>query len=157
MVITVTQFRSHNGSNIDMTTVYNVPPKELIDAVAKKLEKDNLIVVPEQNVFSRTGVSKENPPMEKNWWHIRCASILRKIYISNGIGIEHLRAEYGGKRNRGSKPYKARSGSGSIVRRALQQLEKAGYVSKIKGKGRVLTPKGRSFFDNTSNVVMKNF
>ncbi len=139
-----------------MTTVYDVPSKDLIDAVAKKLQNDDSIVIPDANIFSRTGVNKENPPMEKNWWHTRCASILRKIYINNVIGIEHLRAEYGGKRDRGSKPNKARSGSGSIVRRALQQLEKAGYVTKIKGKGRVLTSKGKSFLDNTSNEVMKD-
>jgi len=63
--------------------------------------------------------------------------------------------EYGGKRNRGSKPYKARLGSGSIVRRAVQQLEKAGYVKSIKGKGRVITPKGQSFMDNISNEVFQ--
>lgn len=139
-----------------MTTVFDVPSKELIDEIAKKLENDNVISLPEANSFSRTGVNKENPPENKNWWYVRCASILRKIYISNGIGIEHLRAEYGGKRNRGVKPYKARSGGGSIIRRAVQQLEKAGYVTRIKGKGRVLTPKGRSFLDNTSHDVMKN-
>ena len=139
-----------------MTTVYDVPSKEFIDAVAKKLQSDNNISVPEGNVFSRTGVSKENPPTDKDWWYTRCASILRKIYINNLIGVEHLKAEYGGKRDRGSKPHKARSGSGTIVRRALQQLEKAGYVSKIKGKGRTLTPKGRSFLDNTSHEVMKD-
>jgi small subunit ribosomal protein S19e len=75
--------------------------------------------------------------------------------MSNGIGIEHLRTEYGGRRDRGSKPYKARMGSGSIVRRAVQQLEKAGYVKSIKGKGRVITPKGRSFIDNISNEVFQ--
>jgi len=139
-----------------MTTVYDVPAKELIDVVAKKLQNDKSIVIPDGSSYYRTGVDKENPPVDKNWWYTRCASILRKIYINNDIGIEHLRAEYGGKRDRGSKPYKARSGSGSIVRRALQQLEKAGYVSRIKGKGRVLTPKGRSFLDNTSYEVMKN-
>jgi small subunit ribosomal protein S19e len=139
-----------------MTTVYDVPSKELIDAVAKKLQRDKTINTPEANIFSRTGVDKENPPTDKNWWYTRCASILRKIYINNVIGIEHLKAEYGGKRDRGSKPYKARSSSGTIVRRALQQLETAGYVSKIKGKGRILTPKGRSFLDNTSHEVMKN-
>ena len=138
-----------------MTTVYDVPAKELIDAVAKKLQSDNAISTPEANIFSKTGVDKENPPTDKNWWYIRCASILRKIYISNVVGVEHLRNEYGGKRDRGSKPYKARSGSGTITRRALQQLEKAGLVSKIKGKGRILTPKGRSFLDNTSKDVMK--
>ena len=139
-----------------MTTVYDVPAKELIDVVAKKLQNDKSIVLPDGSSYYRTGVDKENPPVDKNWWYTRCASILRKIYINNDIGIEHLRAEYGGKRDRGSKPYKARSGSGSIVRRALQQLEKAGYVSRIRGKGRVLTPKGRSFLDNTSYEVMKN-
>lgn len=138
-----------------MTTVYDVPSKELIDAIAKKLQNDKTIFIPEENVFSRTGVDKENPPTDKNWWYIRCASILRKIYINNVIGVEHLKAEYGGRRDRGSKPYKARSGSGTIVRRAIQQLEKAGYITKIKGKGRTLTPKGRSFLDNTSKEVMK--
>ena len=138
-----------------MTTIYDVPAKELIEAVAKKLQNDDAISIPEANIFSTTGVSKENPPTNKDWWYTRCASILRKIYVSNVIGTEHLRAEYGGKKNRGSKPYRARSGSGTIVRRALQQLEKGGYVSKIKGKGRTLTPKGRSFLDNASNEVMK--
>ena len=139
-----------------MTTVNDVPAKDLIDEVAKRLQKDKSIVQPEESSYLRTGVSKENPPVEKDWWYTRCASILRKLYIHNNIGIEHLRAEYGGKRDRGSKPYKARSGSGSIVRRALQQLEKAGYVTKIRGKGRVLTPKGKSFLDNTSHDVKKN-
>ena len=139
-----------------MTIVYDVPAKEFIDEVAKKLQKDESISLPEANIFSRTGVSKENLPEDKNWWYTRCASILRKIYVNNEVGVEKLRAEYGGKKNRGSKPHKARSGSGSITRRALQQLEKGGYVSKIKGKGRVLTPKGRSFLDNTANEVMKN-
>jgi len=139
-----------------MTIVYDVPAKELIDEVAKKLQKDESISVPKNNIFSRTGVDKENIPEDENWWYIRCASILRKIYINDQIGVERLRAEYGGKRNRGSKPHKARSGSGSITRRALQQLEKGGYVSKIRGKGRVITSKGRSFLDNTASEVMKN-
>ena len=138
-----------------MTIVYDVPAKDLIDALTKKLQNEKTIVPPEWDKYVRTGLSRENPPADKNWWYTRCASILRKIYISHSIGIEHLRNEYGGKQDRGSKPYKARSGSGSIIRSALQQLERAGFVTKIKGKGRVLTPKGRSFLDNTSHEVMQ--
>lgn len=138
-----------------MTTVYDVPAKDLIDALSKKLEKEKDIVPPEWSRFVKTSISRENPPGDKNWWYIRCASILRKIYIKHSIGIEHLRNEYGGKQDRGSKPYKARGGSGSIVRHALNQLEKVGFVTKIKGRGRVLTPEGRSFLDNTSHEVMK--
>jgi small subunit ribosomal protein S19e len=55
----------------------------------------------------------------------------------------------------GSKPYKAKGASGSIVRNSLQQLEKAGYVTKMRGRGRQLTPKGRSFLDNTAHEIMK--
>ena len=139
-----------------MTTPHDVPTKDLIDALTKKLQNEKEMVPPEWEKFVRTGVSKENPPTDKNWWYTRCASILRKIYINHTIGIERLRNEYGGKQNRGSKPYKAKGGSGSIVRSALHQLEKAGFVTKIKGKGRILTPKGRSFLDNTSHEVMQN-
>lgn len=139
-----------------MTTVYDVPSKEFIEAVAKKLQDDKTIAVPEANIYTKTGVCRENPPIEKNWWHMRCASILRKIYVNNVVGVEHLRAEYGGNRDRGSKPNKAMMGSGSVVRRAIQQLEKAGYVTKIKGKGRALTSKGRSFLDNTADEVLKS-
>ncbi len=79
-----------------MTTLYDVPTKELIDEVAKKLQNDKSIVLPEENRYVITGVHKENPPSNKDWWYVRCAAILRKIYIKNTIGIEQLRAEYGG-------------------------------------------------------------
>lgn len=139
-----------------MTTAFDVPAKDLIDALTKKLQKEKEVTPPEWSSYVRTGVSKENPPENKEWWYTRCASILRKIYINDSIGVEHLKSEYGGKRDRGSKPYKARGGSGSIIRHAIQQLEKAGYVTKIRGKGRVLTSKGRGFLDNTAYEVKKN-
>ena len=138
-----------------MTTAYDVPADDLIHALTKKLQNEKEITPPEWSTFVRTGISRENPPEEKNWWYTRCASILRKLYINKSIGVERLKSEYGGKYDKGSKPYKARSGSGSITRHALQQLETAGYVSKVRGKGRMLTPKGVSFLDNTAHEVKK--
>ena len=139
-----------------MTTVYDVPAKDLIDALTKKLQSEKDVVPPEWSDYVRTSISRENPPEKKDWWYTRCASILRKIYVNNSIGIERLRSEYGGKCDRGSKPYKARGGSGSIIRNALHQLEKAGFVAKVMGKGRVLTPKGMSLLDNTAYEIKKN-
>ena len=136
-----------------MTTVYDVPTKALIDAVSLKLKTEQIIVPPEWSRFVRTGVHKEKNPVNKDWWFVRCASVLRKIYMNNGIGIEHLRNEYGGNRDRGSKPNKAKSGSGAIARNIVHQLEKAGYVSAVKGKGRIITAKGKSFLDNTAHEV----
>jgi len=138
-----------------MTTPYDIPAKELIEGIAKKLEKDTNIEIPKENIYSKTGVNRENSPSNKDWWYIRCAAILRKVYLNNNIGVERMREEFGGKKNCGAKKSKARAGSGTVARRAFQQLEKAGYVLKIKGRGRMLSPKGRSFIDNTSKEVMK--
>ena len=139
-----------------MTTAYDVPAKDLIDALTKKLQNEKEITPPDWSAYVRTGVAKENPPENRDWWYTRCASILRKIYIHKNIGVEHLRSEYSGRHDKGSKPYKARAGSGSITRAAVQQLEKAGYVTKFRGRGRVLTPKGVTFLDNTAYEVKKN-
>ncbi|MEF8847669.1 MAG: 30S ribosomal protein S19e [Candidatus Thermoplasmatota archaeon] len=138
-----------------MTTVYDIPAEELIDKVAEKLKSDENIKKPEYETILKTGMHKENLPQDKDWWFKRVASILRKVYIKEGIGVRRLQAEYSGKRNCGSKPNKSRRGSGAIIREAVQQLEKAGYVKKIKGQGRVVTSKGRSFLDNTANEVFK--
>lgn len=138
-----------------MTTLYDVPTKEFIDEVAKRLEKQDAISLPESNMYSKTSVARENEPEPDNWWYIRCASVLRKICMENTIGTQKLRVAYGGRRNLGSKPSKARTGSGSITRRAIQQLEAAGYIKKIKGKGRSITPEGRQFLDNAASEVLK--
>ena len=138
---------------IDMVTVYDVPPEKLIASVAEKLKKEK-IEPPEWSRWVTTGVHKEKGPEQEDWWYIRLASVLRKIYIMGPIGTSRLAAEYGGKEDRGSKRYKAKKGSRSIVRKALQQLESLGYVKKDKN-GRVITPKGRSFMDNIAHEIMK--
>lgn len=138
-----------------MTTAFDVPAQDLIDAVSVKLQKDKAIVPPKESHFLRTGLPKENPPINPDWWFVRSASILRKLYINNIVGIERLRSEYGGKQNKGVKPGKAKKGSGAIVRQMLKQLEEAGYVKTLKGKGRSLTPNGQKLLDNTAHEVKK--
>ena len=68
------------------------------------------------------------------------------------VGLSRLQTKYGGNKDRGTSPEKFRKGSGAIIRGALHQLEEAGYVEKVEG-GRTVTPKGRSFLDNTSAEV----
>jgi small subunit ribosomal protein S19e len=79
--------------------------------------------------------------------------VLRKLYIKNTIGVSRLRAEYGGGKNRGSAPVQARSGSGSIVRKILQELEGVGLVEKKESEGRKLTSKGVSLLDRVAHKV----
>jgi len=69
--------------------------------------------------------------------------------------VERLRTAYGGRVNRGVAPEHFAKGSGSVVRKILQQLERAGLVRRVRGRGRVLTEKGRSLLDNTAYEIMK--
>jgi len=139
-----------------LPTPFDVPPSMLISRLARYL-KDNVDAVepPEWAPYVKTGVHAERAPQNPDWWYVRCASLLRKIYIMGPIGVERLRSEYGGRKRRGVRPEHARKGSGAIVRKALQQLEKAGLVTTIRGKGRIVTPEGRSLLDTLSAEIKK--
>ena len=132
-----------------MATVYDVPADLLIQRVADKLKEMEEFKPPEWAAFVKTGVHKERAPEQPDWWYIRVAAIFRKVYTDGPVGIERLRTVYGGRKRRGAEPPKFRKGSGSIIRKALQQLEKAGFV-KQTSEGRVVTPQGRSFLDKTA-------
>lgn len=138
-----------------MTTVYDVPAEPLIKAVAEKLKGEKALEPPVWAPFVTTGIHAEKPPVEADWWHTRAAAVLRKVYVMGPVGTERLRSEFGGARDRGSKPNRAKKGSGSVIRESLQQLEKAGLVENVKGEGRKVSAKGRSLLDNSAHDVRK--
>jgi len=139
-----------------MVTALEVPADLLIERVAQKLKQMPQIRPPAWAYYVKTGVHKERPPEDPEWWYYRAASILRKLYKrGTPVGIERLRTVYGGRVNRGVAPEHFAKGSGSIVRKILQQLERAGLVVKVRGKGRTLSPRGRSLLDNTAYEIMK--
>ncbi|MEB3825675.1 MAG: 30S ribosomal protein S19e [Desulfurococcales archaeon] len=139
-----------------MVNALEAPADELIKRVAVKLKRYNEIKPPTWAYFVKTGVHKENPPTDPDWWYIRAASILRKLYKSRKpVGIERLRTVYGGRANLGSRPEHTRKASGSIIRKILQQLEAAGLVKTVPRKGRILSPAGMSLLDNTAYEVLR--
>ncbi|KYK37236.1 MAG: 30S ribosomal protein S19e [Theionarchaea archaeon] len=135
-----------------MTTVYDVPPHDLLTRLTEDLKEVEEIIPPVWSQFVKTGVCKERPPVQKDWWYIRAASLLRRLYVDGPVGVERLRRYYGGKKNRGHKPEKFQKASGAIIRNILQQLEKAGYVEKCP-QGRRLTGKGASHLDRLAYEV----
>ena len=119
--------------------------QEMAILVGKKLKENKLVDPPEWTPFVKTGVHKERPPTEADWWYVRAGSVLRKISVIGPIGVNKLRRHYGGRKNRGHRPEHFYRGSGTITRKILQQLESAKLIAKadIAGhKGRVLTPQG---------------
>jgi small subunit ribosomal protein S19e len=138
-----------------MSKVLDVPADKLIEKVADELKKIEEIKPLDWSMYVKTGHGRQRPPSRDDWWYIRAASILRTLYIRSPIGVSRLRTKYGCRKRRGHKPEKFTKGSGNIIRKILQQLEKAGLVQKSKGKkaGRELSPKGRSFLDKTASII----
>jgi small subunit ribosomal protein S19e len=138
-----------------MPTVYDIPANILIRRLAQDLKSREEIAPPDWMQFVKTGAHKERAPDEPDFWFVRCASILRKVYLNGPIGTEKLRINYGGRKRRGAKPNKFQKGSGAIVRTALQQLERAGFIMKRGTKGREMTDIGRSYMDKLSSALKK--
>ena len=133
-----------------MVGIYDNEAAVIIEKAATELKKTKM-KAPEWSQFVKTGVCKERLPDQADWWYTRAGSMLRKIYMRGPVGVSTLRKYYGSKKNRGVKPGRFRLASGKIIRTILQQLEVEELIVQVdKGghKGRILTPKGKSFMDN---------
>lgn len=141
-----------------MVSIFDAAAGKLTKEVAETLKTKKEIAPPEWAKFVKTGVHKERPAQQKDWWRIRAAAILRTVYKDGPVGISKLRSKYGGRKNRGRKPEKFRKGSGSIIRKIVQQLDAAGLIKyKKEGvrKGRVITPAGVSLLNKAAAKVLK--
>jgi small subunit ribosomal protein S19e len=139
-----------------MATIYDIDPNDLIDEAAKELQKIDSVKPPEWAIFIKTGHSKQRPPVRKDWWYVRAAAILRKVYRRGPIGVSKLKCMYGGKKNKGVGSEHFYKGSGNVIRKILQQLEKAEFLRQGKvgfHKGRIITPKGKKFLDGVATKV----
>jgi len=119
-----------------LPTPYDIPASVLIEKLATHLKEEvDAITPPSWAPFTKTGVHNQRPPQNPDWWFVRCASILRKVYM------------------KGARPEHASKGSGAIARNAIQQLQKAGLVEPQKNEGRVVTNEGRRLLDRLSTEL----
>lgn len=140
-----------------MVSEKNVNTSEFIKLTAAELDKS--LKRPAWADYIKTGISRERPPEQKNWWALRAASVLRRIYIDGPVGVSRLRSYYGGRHRRGHKMAHFAKSSGKIIRVILQDLEKLGYIKKVQktGKtaivGREITPAGQKFLSSVAKQV----
>jgi small subunit ribosomal protein S19e len=150
----------HVGKTPAMATLYDVPAEDLIEAVADELADEDAIEAPDWFTIAKTGVGRELPPEQEDFWQVRAASLLRKVAMDEPVGVGALQTAYGGSKQ-GSNRYRVRpnrktDGSGNVIRTILQQLEDAGYVHVAEGEGRRVSPDGRSLLDDTAGEVLSD-
>ena len=140
-----------------MTTAYDVPADILITKLSSYIKENHKeITPPEWAAHVKTGSHVKRVPQVPDWWFVRTASLLRKLYLDSPVGVQRLRKEYGGRKRRGNSPAHHGIAGGSIIRTSLQQLEKAGLVNKAEKRGRSLSAKGRSLLDAMSTQIKKD-
>ena len=129
---------------MNMVSIRDSDSQKMVDMAAEELKQK--IQMPGWARYVKTGVSKERPPENSNWWYVRAASMMRRLYIDGPVGVSRLRTYYGGLHRRGHKPAHFARGGGKVIRTLLIDLEKAGLVEKVKKDkvitGRILTKEG---------------
>jgi small subunit ribosomal protein S19e len=137
-----------------LITPHDVPASKLIEKLATYLKENvDRINPPSWASIVKTGSHVQRQPQNPDWWYIRSASLLRKIYIHSPIGTGKLRAEYGGRKDFGVKPEHAVKAGGTIIRKALQQLEAAGLIETLKPQGRRATREGRKLLQELAEDI----
>jgi len=136
-----------------MAVVHDVPATVFVVKAGQKLKETGKVLAPEWVADVKTGSHRQLPPTQPDWFYTRCASILRRIYMDGPVGVQRLRSLYGGRKNRGVKPDRHERSGGSVIREALQQMEKAGYVKTVKG-GRIVTAQGMAFLDKVATEIV---
>ena len=136
-----------------MAKVYDVPADILINRLSEILKNED-IPAPDWAPFVKTGTHADKPPQNSGWWYVRCASILRKIYLHGPVSVNELRSMYGGGRPVGYGAAHHKDASGAIIRNAIHGLEKLGLVVNIEKKGRMLTKQGTKKLDVLATEII---
>ena len=146
-----------SGKEEKMTTAYDVPADVLINRLSGYMKENIREIQPADWAgFVKTGSHVERMPQNPDWWYVRSASVLRKLYMNGPVGVSRLRKEYGGRKRRGVRPAHFAKAGGNILRSILQQLEQAGLAQKDGTKGRVVSGKGRSLLDAMSTQIKRD-
>jgi small subunit ribosomal protein S19e len=134
-----------------VTTAYDVKAQPLIEHLKEDIRE--IVETPDWAKYSKSGSDSERVPEQDDWYQIRCASILRKLYLDGPSGVSSLRTYYGSRKDNGHGPEHHEDSSGKVIRTALQNLEENGLVETEEGEGRKITDTGRSLVDTNAAEV----
>merc|ERR1739848_624940 len=148
----------HKRMSRRSVTVKDVPADAFIKACADFLKRQPKFDVPKYHDIVKTGTIKEFAPYDEDWFYVRSASILRKVYLRKGTGVGALKKWYGGSNgtHRGTRKAHFATASGAIIRKAMLELEKLEMMEKAGDGGREITSKGRAEMDRIAgNITLR--
>ncbi|MCH7850533.1 MAG: 40S ribosomal protein S19 [Nanoarchaeota archaeon] len=138
---------------------YSKDPEKFVVNLALALKKMPEFEIPEWALYVKSGMSRERPPVNSDFWFTRAASILRQLYMKGVLGVGRMKTRYGSRKDRGGRPDKFYKAGGKIIRVILQQAEEAGLVEKVTRMqhGRRLTQSGRDLLNSIEVPLKEGF
>ena len=134
--------------------VQDVDANEWIEAFAQHLKAQGKLEIPEFVDYAKTGISRVLPPSNPDWFYVKSAAILRRIYIRPFTGIGGLKKVFGSTWGQ-SRPLHFKKASGSVIRKSLQGLEGLNLIAKSDDEGRIITKAGRRDCDRIALKVSR--
>ena len=136
-------------------SVNDINGPTFIKYFSRHLRRTGKMELPKWIDYVKTSCSRYNAPANPDWYYVRAASIIRRIYLTPGVGVGALRHMYGrlNRRTKG-RPHHTPA-SGSIIRHIFHQLEKLQLVEKTPSGGRRVTNAGRRDLDRISSQIGK--
>jgi small subunit ribosomal protein S19e len=136
-------------------TLRDISAADFIKAYAKFLKRSGRVDVPKWADIVKTGTHKQLAPLDPDWFFVRMAAVARRVYTRGGNGIGRLTKVYGGAKKRGSRPRRFVTGSGSVIRACVKQLEKLQVLEKDPKGGRRITSTGTRDLDRIAGQWLK--
>ncbi|KAG5677219.1 hypothetical protein PVAND_006995 [Polypedilum vanderplanki] len=102
----------------------------------------------------KTSKAKDLGPVNSDWFYVRCASILRRMYHRGPIGVGGVKKIFGSRKRNGVCPSHYCRADGAVSRRALQALEHIKLIEKHSDGGRKLTPQGQRDLDRIASQIV---
>ena len=131
----------------------DVDPHEFVAAYAKYLKRSGRVALPKNFDAIKTAFWKELAPSNPDWYYVRVASVARRIYMRNGVGVGWLSKAYSGAARRGCAPNRREFAARGTIRHAIQQLEKLKVIKKGKNGGRIVSSTGRRDLDRIASQL----
>eukprot|EP00999_Lentomonas_sp_LEN2_P001210 NODE_2226_length_621_cov_309.123482_g2176_i0.p2 GENE.NODE_2226_length_621_cov_309.123482_g2176_i0~~NODE_2226_length_621_cov_309.123482_g2176_i0.p2 ORF type:complete len:154 (+),score=38.14 NODE_2226_length_621_cov_309.123482_g2176_i0:77-538(+) len=134
--------------------VKDVSHADFISAAAAQFKREGQLELPKNWEFQKMASWKQYSPYDQDWFYIRTASLLRRLYVRGGTGIGGLQKHYGGARKRGVCPVHHADASAGVIRHCLHQLENKGLVEHDENGGRRVSKSGRKMCDQIAQRVL---
>lgn len=140
---------------IGCITVRDISAEKFISAYAEVLKNNDKFVVPKWADLVKTGVHKELAPYDPDWYFIRAAAIVRKVYLRQGTGVGALSKRFGGNYRRGAAPERHQDAARGLIRTILINLDDLKITESASKGGRKISRVGQQALDLVAGQVAR--